>query len=57
MNEVPRVCAPWIAQGVNQDIHEQGKSETVQSIDDNCEKFDRRTENLFRYLQASIPCH
>lgn len=44
-------------QGVNQDIHKVEKTDKVQAIADHAEKFDPRTENLFRYLQASPQPH
>lgn len=50
-------CVSCLAQGVNQDIHKVDKSTTVLAIQENCEQFDPRTENLFRYLQVRTVIH
>jgi sodium-dependent phosphate transporter len=43
--------------GVNQDVHEiQKTDERVMALDANAEKFDTRTEGLFRYLQVFSAC-
>lgn len=50
------VVSRTLFHGVNQDIHKIERSDRVMAIAEHAEKFDPKTEALFRYLQVFSAC-